>query len=163
MQAGRTEKYRLRAVGPADSEELFRIHCDAMGDHLRRAVPGWSEATDREHHDKWMRQGSAKVIVVGDRIVGLLEVVRGDAALWLLRLELDSAVHGRGLGSAVIRDLQQQARDERLGLELDVFPHNPARRLYERLGFREVGRDGSSIKMRWDPPEGSGLLHVDET
>src|SRR4051812_28953022 len=163
MQSGTPERYRLRSAEPEDSEELFRIHCEAMGDYLRRAFPDWSETTDREHHDKSMQQGRAQVIAVGDRVVGLLEVVPSGDALWVLRIELDSSVHGHGLGSAVMRDLQRRARDDGRGVELDVFPHNPARRLYERLGFKEIGRDGPSIKMRWDPPGGSRLLHVDES
>ncbi len=98
-----------------------------------------------------MEAGRAQVIVVQGRVVGSIEVVRDDDALWLLRVELDPAVHGRGLGTALVRDLQQQASNEGRQVRLDVFAHNPARRLYERLGFVEIGRDGPSIKMRWRP------------
>lgn len=93
------------------------------------------------------------MIVVHDRVVGSLDVARDGDPLWLLRVELDPTVHGRGLGTAIVRDLQQEARDEGLRVVLDVFTHNPARRLYERLGFREVEREGLSIKMQWRPAD----------
>jgi GNAT superfamily N-acetyltransferase len=124
-----------------------------MGPYLPQAFADWSEAVDREHNQQWMHDGRAQVIVVEDRIAGSFELVRHEDALWLRRLELDPRLHGCGLGTEIIRDLQQQAREQGLGVVLDVFVHNPARRLYERLGFVEVGREGPSIKMEWHPHE----------
>lgn len=152
LTAGSTKRYQLRRATSSDSEELFRIHGQAMGRYLTEAYPDWSEAADREHHEKWMQDGRAQVILVGDRIAGSYEVVRHEDALWLRRIELDPQLHRSGLGTEIVRDLQQEASQQGLRLILDVFAHNPARRLYERLGFTEIGREGSSIKMEWQPP-----------
>jgi ribosomal protein S18 acetylase RimI-like enzyme len=55
-------------------------------------------------------------------------------------LYLDPAFRGKGHGERVMRRVEEQARA--LGLErlaLNVFGHNaPARKLYERLGFRTI-------------------------
>lgn len=143
--------YRLRPASAADSEELFRIHRESMTPYLRAAFEQWSDVADREQHDEWMRQGRAQVITVGDRIAGCLDAVRKDGVMWLLRIELDPSLQGLGIGSAVVCDLQQQAAAEGLRMTLDVFAGNPARRLYERLGFRETGQDGPSVTMQWEP------------
>lgn len=46
---------------------------------------------------------------------------------------------GAGLGAALVSAAVAEARDRSLtGLSLSVEPGNPARRLYERLGFRPV-------------------------
>jgi RimJ/RimL family protein N-acetyltransferase len=150
---GATKRYRLRPATSADAEELFRIHLEAMGPYLPLAFADWSEAADREHHQQWMQDGRAQAIVVDDRIAGSFELVRHEDALWLRRLELDPGLHGRGLGTQILEDVQQQAGGQALRVVLDVFVHNPARRLYERLGFVEVGREGPSIKMEWRPHE----------
>ena len=148
------DAFGLRPVEPSDSEELFRIHLASMGAYLAEAFGEWSEVADREHHEKWMQDGRAQVITIGDRTAGALEVVRDDDALWLRRIELDPRLQGQGLGSAIVREIQELAREQGLRVVLDVFPHNPARRLYERLGFREVDRQGPYLKMEWDPRSG---------
>ncbi|KAG1440644.1 hypothetical protein G6F57_018956 [Rhizopus arrhizus] len=61
---------------------------------------------------------------------------------------------GNGLGSAMIRCLQQASAARRRALCLHVQIHNPgARRLYERLGFIASDASGSSlhVAMRWNP------------
>ena len=62
----------------------------------------------------------------------------------------------RGLGEALVRHSMDTAR--RAGFDAMqfnlVFEANPARRLYERLGFRSVGRvpdviDGQAVHLYW--------------
>lgn len=55
---------------------------------------------------------------------------------------------GRGIGRALLRELQHAAR-EYPALSLSVHADNPARRLYEACGFVEVGKEGSAVTMVW--------------
>lgn len=48
------------------------------------------------------------------------------------------AVRGHGIGEMLLRSLIAEAADRRLRLCLNVRSTNPARRLYERLGFRLI-------------------------
>ena len=66
------------------------------------------------------------------------------------------ALRGRGIGEALVRHSLDEAR--RLGFDAMqfnlVFESNPARRLYERLGFHAVGRipeavDGEDAIVYW--------------
>jgi GNAT superfamily N-acetyltransferase len=51
---------------------------------------------------------------------------------------------GRGVGGRLLRALIEQALARELpGLSLSVEPDNPAKRLYERLGFRPVATTGA--------------------
>jgi GNAT superfamily N-acetyltransferase len=57
----------------------------------------------------------------------------------------------RGIGSALLRATQYLARADNVGLTLHVAHDNPsARRLYQRLGFREAGHVGVHDLMHWD-------------
>ena len=65
-------------------------------------------------------------------------------------------VRGRGIGTLLVQHSIEEAR--RLGFDALqfnlVFESNPARRLYERLGFRAVGRipeavDGEDAIVYW--------------
>ena len=55
---------------------------------------------------------------------------------------------GRGIGSALLAELISTARARGLtGISLSVEDGNGARRLYDRSGFRVVGRNGGSDTM----------------
>lgn len=72
----------------------------------------------------------------------------------LVDISLFPALRGSGVGSALIRQSQQDAAALGRGMRLHVQQSNPgARRLYERLGFvAEEGAEGTHRPMRWSPP-----------
>lgn len=56
---------------------------------------------------------------------------------------------GKGIGTAMLQWLQAEARCNNQPLRLHVTPENPARRLYERLGFQLLEDRGSHLFMEW--------------
>jgi ribosomal protein S18 acetylase RimI-like enzyme len=80
----------------------------------------------------------AQIICEGGRRIGLFKAYRdGDA--WLLsQIQLEPDCQGRGIGERLIRAFLAHPDRERLPVRLHVLDGNPARRLYERLGFVEV-------------------------
>jgi ribosomal protein S18 acetylase RimI-like enzyme len=55
---------------------------------------------------------------------------------------------GQGQGQLLLQALIEKGRELGLqALSLSVEPDNPAKRLYERNGFREVGGVGASVTM----------------
>ena len=68
-------------------------------------------------------------------------------------IEILPEFQGKGLGSQIIRDILAEGRKAGLPVTLTVLSLNPARRLYERLGFKRVdeydaGPKGIKIRMR---------------
>lgn len=56
---------------------------------------------------------------------------------------------GMGVGTKLMEALIEEAAAEGFkALSLSVDPNNPAVRLYERFGFKEVGVEGTSIVMK---------------
>lgn len=71
----------------------------------------------------------------------------------LVDISLFPALRGSGVGTALIRQSQQDAAALGRGMRLHVQESNPgARRLYERLGFVAEGSEGTHRPMRWSPP-----------
>lgn len=64
-----------------------------------------------------------------------------------------AAHRGRGLGTSVLEWCQLQCAAAGAELRLQVAPTNPARRLYERLGFRLVAEDATAVEMFWSAAE----------
>jgi len=66
----------------------------------------------------------------------------------LFSIIVKSDLRGKGIGSALIEELLKLAK-EKFHIEilhLEVYDGNPARRLYERAGFKEFGRQNKFIK-----------------
>jgi len=68
--------------------------------------------------------------------VGFLSVLRGRSEWRLIDIALQPQCRGRGIGSALVRQLLQEGAAAGVPVTASVTHDNPARRLYERLGFR---------------------------
>jgi ribosomal protein S18 acetylase RimI-like enzyme len=62
-----------------------------------------------------------------------------------------AAQRGKGLATRALRRRQRQCTAAGVGLELQVTPWNPARGLYQRLGFVTVCEDEMAVEMLWLP------------
>ena len=63
---------------------------------------------------------------------------------------VDKDHRGKGVGTAIFEKMKKEAK-EKFGIEilhLEVYLGNPAQRLYERLGFKEYGRQEKFLKER---------------
>jgi ribosomal protein S18 acetylase RimI-like enzyme len=58
---------------------------------------------------------------------------------------------GRGIGTAALRMLLGEAARAGKPVRLHVERTNPARHLYERLGFRWIADEGIHWLMEWAP------------
>lgn len=56
-----------------------------------------------------------------------------------------------GIGHSLIEQMQQRADAEGLVIELFVETYNPAKRLYDRLGFTVINESGVYLRMRREP------------
>jgi ribosomal protein S18 acetylase RimI-like enzyme len=113
--------------------------------------------------DGWGRRADLGVIAVDDETderVGAawLRLLTGDAKGYgyvdddtpELAIAVLPAHRGQGVGEQLLRELLDAARGTSRAVSLSVRTDNPARRLYERVGFRTVpGTDpaGASITM----------------
>lgn len=53
----------------------------------------------------------------------------------------------QGLGTRLLNHMIAEAAKQHSGLSLSVSSDNPAKRLYQRLGFEIIAQDGSSLTM----------------
>ena len=99
---------------------------------------------------QWQLAGVRIITVAGDD-VGWLQTTPAEDATFIGQLYLEGRFQRRGIGSRVIRAVIDEAVRERKAVTLGVVKINPARRLYERLGFSVTHEDQHKVYMRREP------------
>lgn len=152
----------LRTAEESDAQALiaYQLHADQTSEH-RITLPHERD-TSIDNQQRWLRdmlkaRNSLSVIAVdsdSERIVGFINF-RGNERSRLahtghIGISIHADLRGHGIGSALIRAVLDWARatPDIEKVCLDVFETNTAaRRLYERLGFREEFRREKAIKL----------------
>ncbi len=91
------------------------------------------------------------MIVAGGRPAGRLYVARWEDEIRIVDIALLPEHRGNGLGTALLRELIEEADAAGKPLSIHVEQNNPARPLYDRLGFEEAGEFGVYVLMRRAP------------
>jgi ribosomal protein S18 acetylase RimI-like enzyme len=127
--------YSLRGAVDADYDFLYALHVATMRDSIT-ATWGWDDSVQEAlFRERWDPSGP-RVVVVGAEDAGILDVDRQATKTFISLIELHPRYQGRGIGTAIIRDVLQEAHGRGVPAALSVLKANPAaRRLYQRLGF----------------------------
>ncbi len=141
-------EFTLRTPTADDLPALFEVYAAAMSGYVRQTFGTWDEDERRREFYAGFPLDRAMVILLRDEVVGGVDMERRADCWSLNNIEIAPGWQGRGIGTALIEDLLARARAESLPVELEVYRVNHARRLYERLGFVEVGETATHILMR---------------
>jgi ribosomal protein S18 acetylase RimI-like enzyme len=139
---------RLRPATDADLPYLLALREQTMTAHqvASGSIPSDSEREQRVR----FRFDCASIIEHDAKPAGLFKVSRDGLDWQLIQIQLAPELQGQGIGQALIMKLCDEARTSGASLSLHVLYANPARRLYERLGFRVVGEQDHGYLMRLD-------------
>lgn len=95
------------------------------------------------------------VLIEQDQVVGRLYLAETGDELRILDIALRSGHCGRGLGTALLMAVQAHAAARSRWVGLQVYRHNRAAALYQRLGFMPVAASDIGWQMAWHPPAGT--------
>jgi ribosomal protein S18 acetylase RimI-like enzyme len=154
------ERVVLRPAEAADRGFLLQVYASTRAKELdllpwtdeQKAgfVVHQFEAQD-SHYRTHYGDAAFDVIEVKGVPAGRLYVHRGPREIRIVDIALIPAFRGRGIGSRLLRGLIAEAEDGGRKLSIHVEMDNPARRLYERLGFRRAGEHGVHVLMERAP------------
>ncbi len=150
----------LRPVQPDDQAFLFDLYAgtrhdemvawgldDVMLAQLLRMQFAGQQGTYRAQFP----EADHHIILRHERPIGRLLVDRTGTEMLLVDVALVPEARGSGIGTRLLRALQAEAADKGVPLRLKVVLTNPARRLYQRLGFVGLDDDGVYEQMEWRP------------
>lgn len=146
-----TPELCLRPAEPGDTELLFQIYASTRQEEL--AVVPWDAATKEAFlrqqftaQDTFYRatfpDATYDLIVNGDEVLGRLYVDQGEQIWRVLDIALLPDHRGSGIGTGLLGEILAQATQAGKPVQVHVERFNPARHLYDRLGFSEIEDQG---------------------
>lgn len=150
----------LRPVSSDDQDFLRRVYASTREQELAQ-VP-WSDA-DKEaflrhqfdaqdrHYREHYEGASFDVVEVDGVPAGRMYVARWRDEIRIMELSVLPEYRGAGIGTQLVRSILDEAAREGRCTSVHVEQHNPARRLYERLGFVPVAERGVYLLMEAPP------------
>jgi ribosomal protein S18 acetylase RimI-like enzyme len=150
----------LRPVVEADRVFLVDLYASTREEELAQVA--WDDGTKRaflEHqfraqdaHYRGNYPGATLDVIEVDGVpAGRLYVHRGPSDIRIMDIALMPEFRGRGIGSSLLRSLMEEADSSGRRLSIHVEMNNPARSLYDRLGFLPAGEHGVYVLMERPP------------
>lgn len=137
----------FRKAAEADKPFLLRLREATMRDYLKQSGLPFDEAAqiarsmDRFEH--------AQIVMQDGHDIGLLKNDKSTNPWELVQIQLLPAYQRKGIGETLLRQTLAEASKAKVAVLLSVLKVNPAKRLYERVGFREIGeKDGIRFLMQ---------------
>jgi GNAT superfamily N-acetyltransferase len=116
---------------PLARRTLARVRGSAVGEGLKYSM-------------------QVRIIVLDGSDVGWVQTIRKNEELFVAQMFVDGRFQRKGIGTKVMKRLISEATAFNLAVRLNVVRINPARRLYERLGFRVTHEDHRKFYMKRD-------------
>ena len=156
------EGIALRPFVESDLLFLFHVYA-ASRDREMALLTHWSDAEkeaflqdqfrlQHSHYQTHYPDARFDLILDQSNAIGRLYVAELKSEIRLMDIALLPEYRGQGIGSALMQELMERAAASGKLVSLHVEEYNPARRLYERLGFQMVGDAGLYKLMHWMPP-----------
>jgi ribosomal protein S18 acetylase RimI-like enzyme len=108
----------------------------------------WDEAKQRGSFAAQWRPEEIRIIVVDGVDVGWIQVAESPTEIRLQQFFISHDQQRAGIGTEVLRKMLATWRAAEKPVGLNVLKNNPARRLYERVGFSIVGETGVKYEMK---------------
>jgi len=133
MQSPHVDQLSFRAATETDISFLLELRRRTMSAHQ---LASGLEPSESERSERVLaRFECARIILLANEPIGLVKVARDGRQWRLIQIQIVPEKQGLGFGGWIIQNLIAEAMEAGASLKLSVLKANPARHLYERLGF----------------------------
>jgi len=138
----------FRQIKIKDFEFLWQLHNAALKKYIA-ATWGWNEDWQRRNFQENFNPNDGEIICVDGKDAGFLWISEKETEIALVSIRLLPEFQNRGSGTKLIKDLLDEARGKNKPVRLQVLKANPAKNLYEKLGFQVSGETETHFLMRF--------------
>lgn len=142
-------QFTLRKATEADIDFLLQLRDLTMRQYLEEmGAPTSAEefvARVQYHFD------DAKIIEINGKSAGLFKAsfLPEQNQWYLVQIQIHPDYQGQNIGGTLIKQLIEKANTQGASVALSVLKTNPAKGLYDRLGFVQVGETEFEYEMEY--------------
>lgn len=129
-----------------DKAFLWKLKVASLRPYLAQ-VYGWDDNTQFGYFENGFHPEAIQIIQYDGQHVGMYELQENVNAWFIAGIMVLPEFQNKGIGSTIIQRIIDDIAVTNKPLRLQVFKVNPARRLYERLGFVKLGESKTHIQM----------------
>lgn len=142
------DAFLARVYGGTRAAELAMV---PWNDEEKAAFVQMQFAAQARYYREHYHDTTFDIILLGAEAVGRLYVARWPDELRIVDIALLPEYCNRGIGTTLLKTLQAEAAAAGKPLRIHVERFNPALRLYQRLGFRQIEDKGVYLFLEWKP------------
>jgi len=117
-----------------DLDLLYAMHVATMKDYVDQTW-GWDDAFQESVFRERYTPAQIQVITFDGKDIGMISLEEREDDIFLRAIEILPTHQGQGIGARIIRQVISDAVSKQKPVYLRVLKVNPAKILYERLGF----------------------------
>lgn len=153
------DKLSVRPTSSIDRAFLITVFAESREAEL--AATGWSEEekatfcrsqfeAQDAHYRAHYPNCEFLVIEQNAQPIGRLYIDRRPDEIRVVDIALLNSERGRGIGGRLMQEILDEARNNGIMVRIHVERSNPARKLYDRLGFRVVEEGEVYDLLSWE-------------
>lgn len=123
----------------------------AWDDEQKQKFVEWQFEAQSSHYRENYAEADFLIIEQGGTAIGRLYIDRGPIEIEIIDIALLPQYRGAGLGAGLLRDILREGEESGKPVTIYVEHFNPARHLYDRLGFQHIDTNGVYHLMKWTP------------
>lgn len=138
-------KLQYRKATETDIDFLIELREKTMSEHY---ISSNLPATREVHMQRVLYEfDKAHILILDHEPIGLLKINRQPDTFYIIQLQIDPALQGKGIGRFILKELIDEAKNSQKTITLSVLKTNKAQYLYSSLGFVIIGENDHSYFM----------------
>lgn len=139
----------LRLSHPEDLELFWTTRRDGFQTYAEQAFGPWDDVKQRASAERDFGECPIEIVERDGVAIGYQIVERHPDHWFLDEIAVIPSVRDRGLGTGLVRAIMDAAHAAGVPVRLNCLHVNPARHLYDRLGFRVIVTEDIRVRMQW--------------
>lgn len=129
-------KIAFRSALENDYDFLYALHTATMKEYVNKM---WGEdAFQEDIFRKNFDPAQIQIVTLVGSDIGMISLEENDKDIFLRVIEIQPSHQRQGFGTTIIQKIIDDAARQRKEVRLQVLKVNPAKQLYDRLGFAVI-------------------------
>ncbi len=142
-------KYSFRSCTLEDFDFLFNLKKENFKWYVDR-IWGWKDEEQKEKLKQDLNEhlSHKRIILINNELAGVYAVhITENGDLFINEISILRKYQNRGIGRKILEKQLKENQKNGIRTILQVFKDNPAKKLYEQLGFKVYGETETHYQM----------------